>query len=41
MRERALAFGGEVQINRAPRQGTVVRVRIPIGPNELENKLID
>ena len=41
MRERALAFGGEVQINRAPRRGTLVKVRMPIGPNELENKLID
>jgi len=30
MRERALAFGGELQISGAPRQGTLVRLRMPM-----------
>jgi PAS domain S-box-containing protein len=31
MRERALAFGGELQISGAPRPGTLIRLKIPIG----------
>jgi two-component system, NarL family, sensor histidine kinase UhpB len=31
MRERALAFGGELQISGAPRQGTLVRLRMSMG----------
>jgi PAS domain S-box-containing protein len=31
MRERALAFGGELQISGAPRQGTLVKLKMPIG----------
>lgn len=38
MRERALAFGGEVQISGAPGQGTLVRLRMP---ERLENISID
>ena len=30
MRERALAFGGELQISGAPIQGTLVRLRMPM-----------
>ncbi len=34
MRERALAFGGEVEITSALGQGTTVRARLPLGPPE-------
>lgn len=33
MRERALMLGGELTINSAPGQGTVIRVRIPVQEN--------
>ncbi len=36
MRERALLFGGETQIERCPDNGTMVTVRLPLGPSASE-----
>jgi signal transduction histidine kinase len=37
MRERALLFGGETKIERNLDRGTLVTVRIPLGPPEFEH----
>jgi signal transduction histidine kinase len=34
MQERARLARGQVTVGRAPRRGTIVRIRIPLGPGE-------
>jgi len=36
MRERALAWGGQIEVTGSPRKGTTVTLRMPVSPNGLE-----